>query len=162
MPVVQFWSEHHCSFFSKGGLQYIIRIMKKLLKYWVPPIIWACVIFVVSAHPLAKTSQIYWKDFIIKKTAHMIEYGIFAALIYRGLVASGVKKNNAGIYSILLALLYGVTDEFHQSYTPGREPRVRDVVFDTIGAILTIYSIWNLLPKAPERLRAWAKKLQLI
>jgi len=92
----------------------------------------------------------------------MIEYGIFAALIYRGLVASGVKKNNAGIYSILLALLYGVTDEFHQSYTPGREPRVRDVVFDTIGAILTIYSIWNLLPKAPERLRAWAKKLQLI
>jgi VanZ family protein len=136
--------------------------VKRFLKYWAPPIVWALLIFLFSAYPTGRASEIHWKDFIVKKTAHVIEYGIFAALTYRGLISSGAKKANAGIYSILIALLYGLSDEFHQSYTPGREPRVRDVVFDTIGAIASIYSIWNILPKAPERLKKWAKRLQLI
>ena len=136
--------------------------MKRFLKYWAPPILWAFVIFSVSAFPTGRASQIQWKDFIVKKSAHVIEYAVFAALIYRALRSTGVKRENAGIYAIFIALLYGVTDEFHQSYTPGREPRVRDVVFDTIGAIASIYSIWNLLPKAPERLKSLARRLQLI
>jgi VanZ family protein len=136
--------------------------MKKLLSLWAPPVIWAILIFLVSAYPTARTSEIHWKDFIVKKTAHVIEYGIFAALVYRAFRASGVKKANAGIYAIFVALAYGLTDEFHQSYTPGREPKIRDVAFDTIGAIASIYSIWNLLPKAPERLKKWARALQLI
>jgi VanZ family protein len=134
----------------------------RILKYWGPPVAWALLIFLVSSYPTVKTSEIHWRDFIVKKSAHVIEYGIFAALIYRALRSSGAKKANAGIYAIFIALLYGMTDEFHQSYTPGREPRVRDVVFDTIGAIASIYSIWNLLPKAPARLKAWARRLQLI
>lgn len=136
--------------------------MKKFLKYWAPTLVWAIAIFLVSSYPTLEASQIYWKDFIVKKTAHMVEYGIFAALLYRALRRYGVKKENAGIYAILISLLYGVTDEFHQSYTPGREPKVRDVVFDTIGAIASIYSIWNLLPKAPPRLKSLAKRFQLI
>ena len=148
--------------FLRGKPGHIIKEVKKLLKYWGPPVVWAFIIFLVSAYPIARASEIHWKDFVVKKSAHVIEYGIFAALVYRALRSSGVKRENAGIYAIFLALLYGVTDEFHQSYTPGREPRVRDVVFDTIGAIASIYSIWNLLPKAPVRLRNLAQKLQLI
>jgi VanZ family protein len=148
--------------FSKDAKQHIIKEVGRAFKYWGPPVLWAAVIFVISAYPTTQTSQIYWKDFIVKKSGHVIEYGVFAALIYRAFRNSGAKRENAGIYAILIALLYGVTDEFHQSYTPGREPRVRDVVFDTIGAIATIYSIWNLLPKAPERLKRLARALQLI
>lgn len=136
--------------------------VSKFLKLWLPPVLWAAVIFIFSSFPTTKTFEVYWQDFIAKKTAHLIEYAIFAALNYRALKESGVKRKNAGLYSILVAVVYGATDEIHQSFTPGRGPTVRDVFFDTIGAITAIYTIWNLLPKAPEKLKNWAKKLQLI
>ena len=135
--------------------------MKKIIKLWAPPVIWAVVIFLLSARAVTPASQIYWKDFIVKKTAHVIEYGILATLLYRALKESGVQKHNAGLIAILIALIYGATDELHQSFTPGREPRVRDVFFDTIGSVLAIYWLWNWLPKAPKRLKIWARRLQL-
>ena len=39
-----------------------------------------------------------------------------------------------GLVAVLLALAYGISDEIHQSFTPGRSPDVMDVVADTIGA----------------------------
>lgn len=114
------------------------KILSKI-NFWVPPIAWAIIIFLFSSLTVTPTSEIYWKDFIVKKSAHIIEYGIFAALIYRALRGEGVEKINAALISILIATVYGATDEFHQGFTPGREPRVRDVVFDTIGAIAGVY-----------------------
>ena len=91
-----------------------------------------------------------------------MEYGIFATLLYRALINSGVNKVRAGYMAAIIASLYGVTDEFHQSFTPGREPTVRDVIFDTIGASLAIYIVWKYLPKAPKKLRKWAENWQLL
>jgi len=83
-------------------------------------------------------------------------------LVYRALVANGVVKRGAGYWAIMAAVFYGVSDEFHQSFTPGRMPRAYDIGFDTIGAVLAIYSVWNILPKAPARLRRLAKELEVI
>jgi hypothetical protein len=135
--------------------------VKRIIKLWVPPVIWAVVIFLLSSRPVIPASQIFWKDFIVKKSAHVIEYAIFTVLIYRALKESGVKKYNAGLAAILISVIYGATDEYHQSFTPGREPRVRDVFFDTIGSVFSIYLLWNLLPNLPLKLKAWAKKLHL-
>jgi hypothetical protein len=134
----------------------------KTLKLWAPPVIWAFVIFAFSSYPSTRTSGFFWQEFIIKKTAHVVEYAVFTALLYRAFKESGVKKRNAGLFSILIAILYAGSDEFHQSFTPGREPTIRDIFFDTIGSVLAIYSIWNLLQKAPLRLRSWAERLELL
>ncbi len=115
-----------------------IRIIK-FLDHWFPPVAWAGVIFLFSSLTVTPSTEIYWQDFIVKKTAHVVEYGIFAALLYRALRGSGVEKLNAALFAILIAVIYGATDEFHQSFTPGREPRVRDVVFDTIGAVAGVF-----------------------
>ncbi|KKU09145.1 MAG: VanZ family protein [Candidatus Woesebacteria bacterium GW2011_GWB1_45_5] len=115
-----------------------IRILK-LLNYWLPPVVWATVIFLFSSLTVTPSTEIYWQDFIVKKTAHVVEYGIFAALLYRALRGHGVEKLDAVLLAILIAVIYGATDEFHQSFTPGREPRVRDVVFDTIGAVTGVF-----------------------
>ncbi len=136
--------------------------MKKLLSSWLPPLVWAGLIFFLSSRSAIETSAIYWQDFILKKTAHMVEYGIFAILLYRALRMAGVEKKKAGILAIAGAIVYGSTDEFHQSFIPGREPRVRDVVFDTIGAGLAIYAIWKLLPKAHPKLKNLAVSLRLL
>lgn len=140
----------------------ILKQKKSYLKLWLPPIIWAVVIFSFSSYPTVQASQIMWQDFIVKKSFHIIEYAIFATLFYRALKESGIEREKAGIYSLVITIIYGVTDEFHQSFTQGREAKARDVIFDTIGGLLAIYVIWKQLPKAPKKLVAWAKKLQLI
>jgi len=137
-------------------------IARKVLKYWLPVIVWSLIIFFLSSLPTAPITKVYWREFAIKKSAHVIEYAIFTILMYRALKESGVEKKEAGVYSIIMAVLYGISDEFHQSFTPGRDPRIRDIIFDTIGSLLAIYAIWKLLPKAPKKLKTWAKKLQLI
>ncbi|HCR36426.1 hypothetical protein A2130_02115 [Candidatus Woesebacteria bacterium GWC2_33_12] len=122
-----------------------IRGSKDVLKYWLPPILWGLVIFSFSSLQVGSSSEIYWKDFVVKKTAHVVEYAILAILLYRAMVGSDMDKKKALIISIIIAGLYGLTDEIHQSFTPGREPRIRDVAIDTFGASLgsVIYKKWQ-------------------
>lgn len=138
-----------------------MKVMTKLLKFWLPPAIWALAIYLISSFPTAPVSQVYWREFAVKKSAHIIEYAIFAVLLYRAFRGYGIGAKNAAIYSIFFSLIYGVTDEFHQSFTPGREPRVRDVFFDTIGALVGIYSLWNLPPHQKKKITTTLSKLGL-
>jgi len=147
-------------------LLYIIlevgKNLKHLIKFWLPPLVWGIAIFSVSANTVAKVSPIYWQDFVAHKSGHIIEYSLLGILIYRALINEGVKKGEAILYAVLLCGFYGTTDEFHQSFTPGREPRVRDVLIDTIGALSGILIVWKLLPRAPKKLLHWAKRLDLL
>src|SRR4030043_731944 len=136
-------------------------MLTKINRFWVPVVAWAVLIFTFSSEALPATSRFYWKDFVVKKSAHLIEYSVFATLIYRAFINSGVEKKKSVLYAFLLAVFYGATDEFHQSFTPGREPTLRDLFFDTIGAGFASYYIWILFPKAPKRLKILAEKLQL-
>jgi hypothetical protein len=134
----------------------------KFVKYWLPPILWAMAIFTVSSFTVGSSSDFYWKDFVVKKTAHIIEYGILATLIYRALVNSNVSNKKAMLYSVILAFLYGATDEFHQSFTPGRGPKFTDVLIDTFGASLFIFGIIANIKKMPENIKQLFSKIQII
>jgi len=114
------------------------KIFKKV-NYWAPPILWALLIFLLSNKTIPPASNFYWKEFIIKKSAHVFVYGVLAILLYRALVSEGVNKKKAFTISVIVAIFYGATDEFHQSFTPGREPRVRDIFFDGLGVIIGGY-----------------------
>ena len=140
---------------------YLKSPQPKLLKYWAPPVAWMVVIFLFSSIHTRPVSTVYWREFAVKKSAHIVEYAILTVLLYRAFRTS-YSKQKAGIYAMVISVIYAITDEFHQSFTPGREPTVRDVIFDTIGATLAIFLTWNYLPKAPKRLKNWAKKLELI
>jgi len=126
----------------------------KLLKYWLPPILWGLIIFSFSSLQVGSSNEIYWKDFVIKKTAHIVEYSILAVLLYRAMIGSDIEKKKAIIFAILIVSLYGFTDEFHQSFTPGREPRIRDVIIDTIGGALGVLTFSKVLEKYPK----WKEK----
>lgn len=133
----------------------------KFIKYWLPPILWATAIFTVSSITVGSSSDFYWKDFVVKKTAHVVEYGILATLIYRALINSNVSNKKAMLYSVILAFLYGATDEFHQSFTPGRGPKFTDVLIDTFGATLFIYGIVANIKKMPENIKQFFSKIQI-
>ena len=72
----------------------------------------------------------------MKKSGHVIGYAALAASYWRGL---GMKKEKRWL-AWLLAILYAVTDEYHQSFTPGRHPSVWDVlIFDNLGALIALW-----------------------
>lgn len=136
--------------------------MKKFIRFAYPPIIWALIIFSFSAQPTGTTSSVQWQDFSIKKFAHVAEYAVFVVLIYRALFNYQYPKRKALLYSFAIAVLYAVTDEFHQIFTPTREPHIRDVIFDTIGASISILILWKFLARAPTILKKLAEDFQLI
>ena len=68
-------------------------------------------------------------------TAHLIEFGVLAALLYRALsFRRGLFVQ--WVVVVVVTTAYGASDEFHQSFVPGRYPSWLDIGFDTVGAIL--------------------------
>lgn len=135
--------------------------LKIIASLWLPVVIWMAVIFTFSSMQVGSASDFYWKDFVVKKTAHLIEYGILATLFYRGLINSNIEKKKAMWYSILFAFAYGLTDEFHQSFTPGRGPKFTDVLIDTSGALIFIIGIISNIKKMPISIQNIYSKYQI-
>ncbi len=78
---------------------------------------------------------------IIRKVAHFSIYTVVGLLLMGLLNTYKIKENWRMILSILLGMLYAISDEIHQSFTPGRTPRIADVYIDTLGVILGILLI---------------------
>jgi VanZ family protein len=76
-------------------------------------------------------------------TGHFIGYGLLGALALRGFAGArwqGITFS-AAWRSVLFCSIYGVTDEYHQSFVAGRSPAVDDWVADTAGAALAVLVI---------------------
>jgi VanZ family protein len=72
----------------------------------------------------------------INKGGHMIGYAVLAWSYWRFFE---FHENKRGL-AWSLAVLYAITDEFHQSFVPGRHPSLVDVlVFDNLGAFISIW-----------------------
>lgn len=130
-------------------------------KFWLPVIFWLVVVFAFSSRPTPAVSEIDWRDFIFKKTVHFFEFGILFTLFFRAL-KNTTKIVQAAFLAFVLTVLYAASDEYHQTLVSGRTGTVRDVFIDSAGALILWLAIWKYLPKAPERLKNWAKNLQLI
>jgi VanZ family protein len=78
------------------------------------------------------------------KSAHSIAYALLAGLLLRALARgrlSGVTWRSA-CAAVVLTTLYGVSDEWHQSFVPGRSPDRYDILADAIGAIAGVAGGW--------------------
>ncbi len=71
----------------------------------------------------------------IDKIIHTIAYIPLAFLLYLSMDRSGLKKHVFPL-AFIITIMYGITDELHQSLVPGRNPAVGDVLADSLGAFL--------------------------
>mgnify|MGYP001589930171 CR=1 FL=1 len=116
------------------GLKSLYIIRQSL--YWFPAVLWMFIIWGFSAQPSLRISDTNWADFIVRKTAHFIEYFIlFHLYIYALQKTTHISKSKILLFSLIFAIIYAITDEFHQLSVYGREGRVRDVVIDSFGAL---------------------------
>ena len=91
----------------------------------------------------------------------MLFFGVLALLIYRALIKSGIPKKKAVVWAILVSTFYGVTDEYHQSFSQVRESRLRDVGFDGVGSMAAGIFIYYIVPKLPPKMLEIAKRLEI-
>ncbi len=92
------------------------------------------VIFGFSSIPSQEMPSFGGLDFSIKKFGHAFGYGLLAVAYLRGL---GYKRF---WLAWLMAVLFSATDEFHQSFVPGRNPSLWDVfLFDNLGALAGLW-----------------------
>jgi VanZ family protein len=121
---------------------------------WGPVAVQMILIFAASSIPDLRSIPGGMSD----KSGHGIGYGILGAVLVRALAGGrlqGVTWRRAGL-AVLLATLYGVTDEFHQAFVPGRSPDRFDVLADCLGAAMTVVVIagvaraWGILKFSPR------------
>lgn len=86
-------------------------------------------------------------SFGIRKTAHITEYFILTILILR--YSYDLKYKRYLFYSPLISILYACSDEFHQSFIPGRAGLISDVFVDSIGVFLALL-IWKTVLRRRE------------
>ena len=112
--------------------------MKKIIRF-LPSIIWMAFIYYLSSRQTTGIGgNSYWWRFFILKSLHIIEYAILTVFLFYAI--------NNYKYSLLIGLIYAFSDEYHQTFTFGRNATLRDVFFDLSGIFLGLLII-NLILK---------------
>jgi hypothetical protein len=107
--------------------------MSKLLLFlraWGPSLLVMIAIFCFSSIPSSAMPHFGLGDFLMKKGGHAAGYALLA---FANMRALGWEKKRWQL-AWLLAVLYSATDEFHQSFVPGRQAALMDVGIDAFGA----------------------------
>jgi VanZ family protein len=114
--------------------------MRRWLVLWGPPLVWMALIFFLSSRPDLPGAPDPALDRILKKSAHAGGYATLAILYVRALEGSGARRSAP--VALVLTGLYAVSDEWHQTYVPGRDGNILDVLIDLAGGILGLF-VWQ-------------------
>ena len=94
-------------------------------------------VFVDKALSKEKQEEILEKyTTIVRKTAHFVIYLILGILVINLFIEYDIK--HLILISLLVCILYSVSDEFHQLFIDGRSGEIRDILIDTIGSLVGI------------------------
>jgi VanZ family protein len=111
------------------------------VSHWLPVIGLCTLIFIQSA--FASSEQIpRWP--YLDKLLHLTAYGILGALVCRAsntIESIHLRGPRLFLIGVLVTTLYGLSDEWHQSFVPGRSAVVADLLADFVGAVLGC-AIW--------------------
>lgn len=147
--------------------------MKKIIS-WLPAVILMIIIFNFSSKPAEisgkssmvianKIYSIYEKitnqveteekrlrsveslDHVIRKGAHITEFALLAAALAWPLFLSGLRGFRLALAAIGLTVIYAASDEYHQTFVPGRSGEIKDVCIDTIGAFIGFLAFYAVL-----------------
>ncbi len=101
------------------------------LHYTLFALFWMALIFWFSDQPKLFYLPDSLLDTLFKKSAHAFAYGVLWFLWWR---ATGHRTWMA----LAITVLYAMSDEYHQTFVPGRHGQLFDVGVDTFGALLAI------------------------
>ena len=107
--------------------------MSGRVRHWWPALLWAAAVFFLSSRTvlIEMPSVLGWD-----KLQHCAAYAVGGAAIAHAL---GAPAHRFAWAAALLGSLYGVSDEIHQYFVPGRSSDWRDWVADTVGVLAGVF-----------------------
>lgn len=117
--------------------------MKEILQRYGPALAWAILLFVLSSIPdLAFPVTVFsWDD----KIHHAAAYTPLGFLLLRSIAREGACRQKDLWLAIVIGVLYGISDEIHQYFVPGRFMDWTDAAADAVGVTLgsVIFYKWR-------------------
>ncbi|MEH7248030.1 VanZ family protein [Neobacillus niacini] len=86
-------------------------------------------------------------NLIVRKVTHIIVFGILAFLLFKSLETLRFSY----MFACLLTVLYVLSDEWHQSFMPGRVAAYWDVLFDSVGAMIALLISYLIISRKIEK-----------
>lgn len=117
------------------------------VKNWIPSIFIMLIIFLISNTPgeVINSSGLGYEPLHIN--GHFFLFFLLCISYYKG--------SKDILLSVLLTILYGISDEIHQMYIPGRSSNMFDIYTDSFGAIIAGIILWKLQHIIPKKLKNW-------
>ena len=115
------------------------------MKYWVPALLYMALIFAISSMKQPSLPMPKFEWLAIDKLYHFIEYAILGGLLAWAFVKAKPPIVPSGlIWSLaaLISILYGASDEWHQTFVPGRFATLADWVADVLGSIAGVLVVY--------------------
>lgn len=119
--------------------------------YWGPVLVYMALIFVVSAQSKLPhiTGPLGWD-----KLHHAASYAVLTLLSLRAAARVPIAPSvSPSVQALIITLVYGASDEFHQHFVPGRSMDIFDWLADATGAVIALAAAW-LVRRAMERHRS--------
>lgn len=113
---------------------------------WRPPLAWAGVILVLTSWPSANLgTEVTGAD----KLGHFGMYGVLGFLVARALPSPRTRTDL--LAALAWMTVFGLLDEVHQRWIPGRDASIADWAADFLGATVGLLVANHLLSLAPKR-----------
>lgn len=130
--------------------------------FWILVVLWMAFIFHLSAQPASQSKDLSlgltdyvldllnrffptitidtsWLHAFFRKLAHFVVFFLLAVLMMHAMRASGFAGKRAMLTSLLVCILYAISDEWHQFFVPHRGAQLSDVILDTFGSGMGIF-----------------------
>ena len=115
-------------------------ILRRAVRVWGGTAAMMALLFLLSSIP--GSSPLLWRSFSL--TAHGLAYGLLGALLLHALAGGRLRgitvRHAAG--AVVVAGMYGLSDEFHQRFVPGRTAELLDLGADVAGATCGVLLVW--------------------
>lgn len=110
----------------------------KFLRFWFPVILYSGIIFYASSIPDVKMPL---SEVQFDKILHILAYMPFGFLLARGIWSLNASISERMLWLLVFSIscMFGASDEFHQSFVPGRNAGGIDLMADTIGGMIGGY-----------------------
>jgi VanZ family protein len=111
----------------------------RFIIYRLPLLLYMGLIFFASSGPISSPTVAAVPDYLL----HVAAYAVLYVLAFRAFHDGLSVRPDRGSYWLpaVVAVLYGASDEFHQSFVPGRIASMLDLLSDSAGAVLGMYLV---------------------
>jgi VanZ family protein len=151
---------------------------KRILRVWLPSVIWLAVIAIESTDlgSSAHTGRLLYPIFhflfgmnmarfsvwhaVIRKAGHFVGYFTLSVLLFRSWRATFPRLSTQwclqwATVALLSTALVATLDEWHQSFLPSRTSKVSDVILDTIAGLVAQIVLFAMLRRTSQNEREY-------